>query len=272
MSAQILFTGLDGTLLDYEKSITPGNRKAVEEALALGKRIVVTSGRPLSSSLEQARRLELAGRGCYVIAYNGAEIYDCTQGETLFRRTLELEDVYAVFDEAKRRGVYIQTYDRTRAILEDWCDPAVAKWYCDRLGMGFSVIGDVRRDLAEAPVKMLLIDRSECGVLDEMKDWIDAKLAGRVDCFHSSGFFLEVVAAGINKGMAVEELCRVLDIPIAESVAAGDEANDISMIQAAGVGAAMVNGTAAVKAAADYVTERDNNHDGVEEIIRKFLL
>ena len=272
MSAQILFTDLDGTLLDDEKSVTPGNRKSIEEALSLGKRIVVTSGRPLTSSLDQAKRLGLAGPGCYVIAYNGAEIYDCASKESIFRKTLEMEDLYAVFDEAERRSVYIQTYDRTQVLIEERCDPAIAKWYCDRLGMTFSIIGDVRQDLTEAPVKLLLIDRSECGILDEMKDWIDTNLAGRVDCFHSSAFFLEVVATGINKGMAVEELCRVLDIPITESVAAGDEANDISMIQAAGVGAAMCNGTAEARAAADYVTARDNNHDGVEEIIRKFLL
>lgn len=272
MSAQILFTDLDGTLLDDEKAITPGNRRAIEEALALGKRIVVTSGRPLSSSLDQARRLGVAEPGCYVIAYNGAEIYDCGRGEAVFRRTLDMEDLYAVFDEAGRRGVYIQTYDRKQVLLEERCDQLTAKWYCDRLGMTFHVIEDVRRDLTEAPVKALLIDRSESGILEEMKDWINRNLAGRVDCFHSSAFFLEVVATGINKGMAVEELCRLLDIPIAESVAAGDESNDVSMIRAAGVGAAMVNGVQAAKDAADYVTRRDNNHDGVEEIIRKFLL
>lgn len=272
MSAQILFTDLDGTLLNDEKQVTPGNRRAVEEALTLGKRIVVTSGRPLTSSLEQAKRLGLAGPGCYVIAYNGAEIYDCGKGESVFRRTLELESLYAVFDEAARRGVYIQTYDRTQTLIEKRCDPAVAEWYCDRLGMTFRIIGDVRRELAGAPVKALLIDRSESGVLEEMQDWINANLAGRVDCFHSSAFFLEVVATGINKGVAVKELCRLLDIPVASSVAAGDEANDVSMLRAAGVGAAMRNGVQAAKEAADYVTERDNNHDGVEEIIRRFLL
>ena len=69
-----------------------------------------------------------------------------------------------------------------------------------------------------------------------------------------------------------EELCRRLSIPIADAVAAGDEANDISMLRAAGVGAAMCNGIQAAKEAADYVTQRDNNHDGIEEVIRKFML
>lgn len=34
----------------------------------------------------------------------------------------------------------------------------------------------------------------------------------------------------------------------------------------------MANAAPAVKAAADYVTERNNNHDGIAEIIGKFML
>ena len=81
-----------------------------------------------------------------------------------------------------------------------------------------------------------------------------------------------MVTAGVNKGWAVEELCRRLGIPITDAVAAGDEANDISMLRAAGVGAAMCNGIPAAKEAADYVTQRDNNHDGIAEVIERFLL
>lgn len=78
--------------------------------------------------------------------------------------------------------------------------------------------------------------------------------------------------AGVNKGSAVTALCARLGMDIRDSVAAGDENNDVSMLRAAGVGAAMSNAVPAAKAAADYVTERDNNHDGIEEVIRKFLL
>ena len=44
------------------------------------------------------------------------------------------------------------------------------------------------------------------------------------------------------------------------------------MIREAGIGAAMCNGLADAKAAADYVTMADNNHDGVAEVLRKFVL
>lgn len=272
MSGQILFTDLDGTLLNDQKEITPGNRRAMDAALARGKRIVVTSGRPLVSSLEQARRLELAGPGCFVIAYNGAVIYDCTSGEVVSRRPLAEEDLYAVFDEGRRCGAYMQTYDQEEVVIEAYCNPAVAQWYSSQIGMTFRTVDDIRRDLTEVPVKALVVDRENTGILEEMERWIRAHLTGRVDCFRSSPHFLEMVTAGVSKGWAVEELCRRLNIPVAASVAAGDEANDISMLRAAGVGAAMCNGIPAAREAADYVTRQDNNHDGVAEIIERFLL
>jgi len=44
------------------------------------------------------------------------------------------------------------------------------------------------------------------------------------------------------------------------------------MIEAAGVGVAMANASDAAKSVADYITERDNNHSGIAEVIEKFVL
>lgn len=272
MERKILFLDLDGTLLNDRKEITAGNRQAMDEALDRGCRIVVASGRPLKSSLAQAKRLDLAGAGCYVIAYNGGVIYDCTVGRAVHRASLKLETLYRVYDEAARRGIYIQTYDREDVVIEPRCGEENAARYCAEIGLDWRRIGDVRRDLSEPPVKTLLIDYRDRKPLEDMARWLREELAGEADCFFSSPHLLEVVPRGVSKGSAVTELCRQLGIDVGSAVAAGDQCNDISMLRAAGVGVAMANAVEEAKAAADYVTERDNNHDGVEEIIRKFLL
>ena len=43
------------------------------------------------------------------------------------------------------------------------------------------------------------------------------------------------------------------------------------MIEAAGIGVAMANATPRLKECADYVTEHDNDHDGIAEVIDKFF-
>lgn len=271
MESKILFLDLDDTLLNDQKECTEGNRQAIAGAIAAGHRIVIASGRPLKSALFQAEALGLDRQGCYVIAYNGSVIYDCSQRKELFRKAIAPEDLYAVFGEANRRGVHIQTYDRENVLVEKRNDNETIRRYCGLAGMEFRVIEDIRQDLAEPPLKALLIDFRDRTPLTEMEAWLRGHMRGKADCFFSSQYYLEVVPVGMNKGHAVTALCQALGVPVQNAIAVGDEANDIPMLQAAGTGVAMRNATAEVKAAADYVTERDHNHDGVAEVIERFL-
>ena len=81
---------------------------------------------------------------------------------------------------------------------------------------------------------------------------------------------IELNIAAANKGDALLALCDKLGIAREETVAFGDGTNDLSMLRAAGVGAAMGNADFAVKAAADTVCD-DNEHDGVAKFIEGLL-
>ena len=271
MESKILFLDLDGTLLDDRKALTDGNRAALAGAISRGHRAVIASGRPLKSVQIQAARLGLDGPGCYAIAYNGAVLYDFTAQRQIFRRAMAPADLYAVFDEANRRGLYIQTYDREDVVIEPRNDPEIAGRYCTRIQLDYRVIQDVRRDLSEMPVKALCIDFDGQERTGALRRWVLDNMPGRLDSYFSDRNFLEIVTAGVNKGEGILKLCEILGIPPERTVAAGDEANDVDMIRTAGVGVAMANAIPEAKAAADYVTQRDNNHDGVSEIIDRFL-
>ena len=67
------------------------------------------------------------------------------------------------------------------------------------------------------------------------------------------------------------EFCKFFGIPIEQTIAVGDEWNDVSMIRAARVGVAVKNAVEAAKEAADYVTRQDHNQDAVAEVIEKFM-
>lgn len=74
------------------------------------------------------------------------------------------------------------------------------------------------------------------------------------------------------KDASLAALLAHLGLDRGQLMACGDGLNDRSMLAFAGVGVAMQNAEPPVKAAADYVTEADNNHDGVAEAIEKFIL
>ena len=270
MKKRLLFLDLDGTLLNDAKEITAGNREALERTLAWGHGVIITTGRPLKSAMAQSRRLGLDKPGCYTIAYNGAMIYDWRAKEVIFSHALTIDSVIRVFEKANAIGEHIQTYDSMDVLVEKRCEDDALRRYCQMVSMSYRVIDDIHTDLKENPVKCLVINYEKKDGLLKMQDWIRSQMP-ELDCFASSEYFLEVVPKGMNKGQAVKMLCARLGVQIENAVAAGDAANDMAMLQAAGIGAAMINGSDQVKAIADYITTRDNNHDGVAEIADKFF-
>ena len=271
MTKKLLFLDLDGTLLNDNKQITDGNRRALEAALERGHGVVITTGRPLKSALDLARELELDKPGCYTIAFNGALIYDWDGNKIIFRRTVPIDAVRRFFAAAREFGVHIQTYDSREVLVEPWCDRETVEKYCKTLRMTYRVVEDVCQTLEEEPFKMLAIRERESENMRALEAFLRGEMAEDLDGAFSSATYLDIVRAGMNKGEAVTRLCDMMNIPIADAIAVGDAANDLSMIRAAGIGVAMANGTQDVKAAADYITENDNNHDGVAEVVGKFM-
>lgn len=271
MERKMLFLDLDGTLLNDEKKITEGNRQALDRALRNGHSVIITTGRPLKSAMVQARNLGLDKPGCFLIAYNGALVYDWEKQAQVFARTLDMDAVLEIFEMANSRGFHLQTYDTWDVLVEPRCDDDIIRRYCAFTGMEYRVIGDIRTDLKEAPMKILIIEEEDFAGSKKLQDDIMAALSHKVNTAFSCPTYLEAVPAGLNKGEAVKMLCRMMEVPIENAVAAGDAANDLSMIEMAGVGVAMANGTDEVKAAADYITKNDNNHDGIAEIIERFF-
>lgn len=269
-TCKALFLDLDGTLLNNAKEITPGNRAAIVRALAAGHRIVITTGRPLVSAIDQAQRLALDGPGCYLIAYNGGVIYDCGAGQVIFQKKVPLRLVYPVFQEANKRNIHIQTYNDNRVLVEPRCYNEVVARYCRLIRMRFGVLPEIHQ-LAQEPAKMLVIDYQHREPLFAFQDWLLSRFGAELDAFFSCDQYLEIVPRGLSKGNALLQLADLLGIPREQTVAVGDAANDLSMLQAAQVGVAMANGTAEAKALANDVTTRDNNHDGVAEVIEKHL-
>ena len=84
--------------------------------LEAGHYIALATGRPVETAREVARELGLNTPGCYMIAFNGAVLYDCAADRVLLKRSLPIEIVQELFDKAKRAGLYVQTYNSTDLI------------------------------------------------------------------------------------------------------------------------------------------------------------
>ena len=61
---KILFTDLDGTLLNNQKLVSDGNRAAIQRLLDAGHYLVIATGRPVKSAFKVVQVLELTWPGC----------------------------------------------------------------------------------------------------------------------------------------------------------------------------------------------------------------
>lgn len=270
MGKKILFTDLDGTLLNSEKNISPEDLKAIEQLTASGHKFVISTGRPIQSAVKIAQKYGWSGEGYYISSYNGGLIYDCSNNEAIIKRPVPLPYVRYILDEAYKAGLHAHTYDDVNVVSEHATKEL--EEYTRTIMVPGIVVKSATEYLKEEPIKVIVISHESHSVLDKFRDHMAPWCEGKLATVFSSPILLEFENPLATKGFSVEFMCRHFNIPIEDSIAVGDEENDISMIKAAGLGIAMINGTENTKAAADHITENDNDHSGISEIIYKFIL
>lgn len=275
LNTKILFTDLDDTLLSTEKTISEAARNKIIEMLAKGHYLVLASGRAVASILDVLESLDiqqkdLAGK-IYMTAYNGAVLYDCANHAVISQYDVPIKTAQTIFDMAVDMGIHIQTYTDTHII--SCAEDRELAYYKKAIKTPYKIGTKLDQELEHAPFKLLAIDIDDRSRLEALRRAAEASdIAKEITCAFSNAYYLEFYNKKAGKGNALKNLCSAVHVHIRNSIAAGDEENDIPMLEAAAVGVCMANGKPAVRQCADYVTERDNNHDGIVEIIDKFVL
>ncbi|MFI3214419.1 MAG: Cof-type HAD-IIB family hydrolase [Eubacteriales bacterium] len=267
---KILFTDLDGTLLLSTSKISPSMKEALTAMIAAGHTLVLSSGRPLNSIISVKEEAGLDFPGIYIIANNGATIYNCDTKEIIAEKRLALEDVDYLLNAAANRNLHMQTYSDTHIISRFETDEL--KGYHKKIKLPYIVHENPISQLEKGPFKALAIDLDSKSNLEDFKSSLLTYLDNRITAIFSNDRYLEFFSSTAGKGNALVELCDILNIPVANSIAAGDAENDLSMLQAAGTSIAMMNGDHSLKEIADIITTEDNNHDGLIPVITQYFL
>ena len=163
--SRILFVDLDYTLLNDDKTVSQKNREAIQRALAAGNYVVVATGRPVETGRMVVKDLGLTIPGCYMIAFNGAVLYDCSADRILYEKTIPVQYVYQLFDKAHRAGLYIQTYNKTDILTEKHTKEL--DYYTRHNKMTYKLQPDVAMALESEPYKALIINLNSRKFLEE---------------------------------------------------------------------------------------------------------
>ena len=274
---KLLFTDLDGTLLTDEKTILDCDMEAIESMLARGHKLVLCTGRPLTSAKQLAQKYGFDKPGFFLVSFNGGLIYDYATEQSILTRYIPVESVKFIMDAAHRCGMHAHTYSGDVVVSE--YETEQLKTYCRLMKMDYVVVKDIRDYYGEfinvvvkPPIKVNVITPFDHSSLVDFRAEMRKSTAGKLFDVFSKPEMLEFSNMQSNKGDAVRFMADFYKVSLSDTIAAGDEENDCPMIEAAGVGVAMANASPVAKSVADYVTLADNNHGGIAEIIKKFVI
>jgi Cof subfamily protein (haloacid dehalogenase superfamily) len=262
------FIDFDETLLNTDKTVSEGNVRALKAAQDRGDYLAFTTGRPFYGGSFLFNRLGISTHNCYLLCFHGALIYDLEQECIIDKTIMNRDKLPALLEEIQSRGIYLEAFSKDMLYCLEEND--FTHRYAATTQEPFTVVNSIEDIASHEIYKVMAIDYNSRDELYKLQQEMENDSDNVFDSFFSNKWFYEFTEMGANKGEALRSLAKHLGIPIEDTVAMGDEQNDISMIEAAGVGVAMINGKENVKAVADVITTNDNNHGGVAEILNLY--
>lgn len=275
-TVKLIALDLDGTLFNSQSQISAHNIDTIKKANEAGATVVISTGRPYSGlPFEQ-----LKGSGIrFAITTNGSAIYEIESGKCLFEEAMDEDIILPILDFLLTKDIHMDAFIGGKGYTPVQCvaagqklaNPPALKHYILNTRVRVDNLPLFIHENQLKVQKMTLNFYPEGDVFkdrEEVRKYLESNPA--VTTVSGGYNNLEFTRADVNKGVGLQKMAQLLDIPVAQTMAVGDTENDLAIIRAAGVGVAMGNATAAVKSAADYITT-SNDEDGVAAAIAHFL-
>jgi len=256
----LMCTDLDGTLLRGDHTISRENRAAIGYFKAEGGLFTFVTGRMPFFVQDMYTAIE---PNCPFGCINGGGLYSHTAGKYVWTQELPAESMeLAAYAEREipELGVQVNLFDRIYFCREN---AAMMRF------REATHVPDLRGRYADItePIAKIVFGVQEETHMERLAALLTAHpLAERFSFIRSERTLYEILPKEVSKGTALAKLAELEGIDMRRTVAVGDYNNDIAMIRAAGLGAAVANARPEVKAAADYITV-DNEHHAIAEII-----
>lgn len=248
----LLASDLDGTLLTSENTISEENLAAIRYFQAEGGRFSVATGRSLIAFRPIFARLPI---NAPVLLSNGAVLFDYAAEHLYYAEYANercKEDAAAILAHFPNVGFEVHALHKKFCLNRN----SFIDFHADFVNC---IIKDVARlaDIEPPWIKVLFADSAE--TLREVAEWALPRFGSTSEMCFSSETLFEMQNKGITKGFGILKLAKQLGVRREDTYSAGDNQNDIPMLEAV-ESFAPENATGEAKAAAAHLVPHCDRH------------
>lgn len=256
---------MDGTLLNSKKELLEETKQYFKNFHNKNTEtlLVLCTGRPESGIRPYLKDLGYLEENHYIISQNGANIYESQTGKRVMDAFVDSAAIQKWIELGKKHGIsvmgagvdYYYSFDE---------DPTEWMEFDVKLVSGKLKRIPTKESLNTDFYKILLMGDEE--QLNEFETFIPQEWRDEFYVVRSQKYLVEVLTKGVNKAFGLEKLAQKLNILPSEIAAIGDAANDVEMLEYAGLAIAMGNASEEVKAISDIVTDTNENNGVIKAI------
>ena len=261
-TCKLIASDLDGTLLRDDMSVSVENLRAITEIARAGVEFALCSGRTLCEIPECLRSHHDIR---WIIHSNGAVVLDRKTGQR-YTACISREAANRILDMLYACDTHITIRQGGQSYADAHCQTEQDYAYNRVYAAHRSVLADYAILLDDYREKIYEMDDIEVISVffhDDADIAACAKVIAEspdVMAVSTAPMHLEIIAANADKGSALQRLCDILQISSADTIGMGDSGNDLPLMKAAGLSLAMGNASEVLKAAADAVICRNDEH------------
>lgn len=265
MKIKMAAIDLDGTLLHNDMSISEYSKEIIHEMENRGVKIVVATGRMFDSARPMAEALGLSDTP--LICYTGAWVMMSHTGTPILQEGVDIPVAEKILAIARERNWLVHTFFDDYIYLPEPSE--TEEKYQKYRTKKVQYLGESFYHPEKKPTRLIFASESFL-VRNEIRRTIESFFSHEVETVFPGDDFVDVHKKGINKGWAIQRLCRMWQISEDQVVAFGNTENDVSMLRRAGVSYAVANADQIAKDAATYICD-SNENDGVAKILEQYL-
>lgn len=276
MNYKLLAIDLDGTLLTDDKRMLEENKKVLAALSKQGLEIIIATGRRYWSAKNFVKEL---GIDLIILANNGNIIRRISDDRVLVTKYLEKDDFHEIVKKGRSIGLYPILHVNH---YEDGYDLLIEE---DEEGNKYS--NYVKKNIIRHKKMKNILDYEESKILVICYESSYETLRKFEEKIHKEyprkfnthillngsdiGPILEIMSLKGSKWLSLRDYAKDKGINESQIIAIGDDNNDVEMVEKAGLGIAMKNGTDKVKKVADIITKKTNNEAGVAQVLKEIF-